>query len=82
VLSNEITRAEKEQKGLCIFGIRRFSKTTFESSYVAYGATFDENSQNVIAGLNAQDIKLVTDKVDKGLNRLPEAWKWQRIEDN
>lgn len=82
LLSNEITRAEKEQKGLCIFGIRRFSKTTFESSYIAHGATFDENSQNVISGLNAQDIKLVTDKLDKGLNRLPDAWKWQRIEDN
>jgi hypothetical protein len=53
-----------------------------ESSYIAWGATFDENSQNIIAGLNAPDIKLITDKIDKGLNFLPEAWRWQRIEDN
>jgi hypothetical protein len=49
---------------------------------VSHGATFDENSQNIIAGLNAADIKLITDKIDKGLNYLPEAWKWQRVEDN
>ena len=32
--------------------------------------------------MNAADIKLITDKIDKGLNYLPEAWKWQRVEDN
>lgn len=56
--------------------------SVIESSYIGQGATFDENSQNVIAGLNAPDIKLITDKIDKGLNFLPEAWKWQRVEDN
>jgi hypothetical protein len=53
-----------------------------EASYIAWGATFDENSQNVIAGLNAPDIKLITDKLDKGLNFLPEYFRWQRVEDN
>ena len=56
--------------------------TTFESSYIAHGATFDENSQNIIAGLNSDDIRLITDKVDKGLNRIPEPFQWMRIEDN
>lgn len=82
LVTNEIWRAEQEHKGLCVFGIRRFAKSVIQASYLGYGATFDENSQNVIAGLNGQDIKLVTDKIDKGLNRLPDAWKWQRIEDN
>lgn len=50
--------------------------------YLVGTATFDENSQNIISGLNAPDIKLITDKIDKGLNFLPEAWRWQRIEDN
>ena len=81
-VTNEIDRAHKERSGLVILGIRRFAKTVIESSYIAWGATFDENSQNVIAGLNSPDIKLITDKIDKGLNFLPEAWKWQRIEDN
>jgi hypothetical protein len=82
VVANEIDKAERARKGLVILGIRRFAKSVIEASYVSHGATFDENSQNIIAGLNAPDIKLITDKIDKGLNHLPEAWQWQRIEDN
>lgn len=82
LVTNEIDRAHKERKGLVILGIRRFAKSVIEASYIAHGATFDENSQNIIAGLNAPDIKLITDKIDKGLNFLPQAWRWQRVEDN
>lgn len=82
IVTNEIDRAQSERKGLVILGIRRFAKSVLEASYIGWGATFDENSQNVIAGLNAPDIKLITDKLDKGLNFLPEAWRWQRVEDN
>jgi hypothetical protein len=82
IITNEIDRAHNEKKGLVILGIRRLAKSVIESSYIGLGATFDENSQNIIAGLNAPDIKLITDKIDKGLNFLPEAWRWQRVEDN
>lgn len=82
IVTNEIDRAHQEKKGLVILGIRRFAKSVLEASYISWGATFDENSQNIIAGLNAPDIKLITDKIDKGLNFIPEAWRWQRIEDN
>jgi len=82
LVTNEIDRAQNEKKGLVILGIRRFAKSVIEASYIAWGATFDENSQNIIAGLNAPDIKLITDKIDKGLNFIPEYWRWQRIEDN
>lgn len=82
IVTNEIHKANMEKKGLVILGIRRLAKSVIESSYIGWGATFDENSQNIISGLNAPDIKLITDKIDKGLNYLPEAWRWQRIEDN
>ena len=82
IVTNEIDRAHKEHKGLVILGIRRFAKTVIESSYISWGATLDENSQNIIAGLNSPDIKLITDKIDKGLNFVPSAWRWQRVEDN
>ena len=82
LVTNEIDRANNEKKGLVILGIRRFAKSVLEASYIAWGATFDENSQNIIAGLNAADIKLITDKIDKGLNFVPEYWRWQRVEDN
>ena len=82
LVTNEIERAHNEKRGLVILGIRRFAKSVLEASYIGWGATFDENSQNVIAGLNAPDIKLITDKLDKGLNFLPEYFRWQRVEDN
>lgn len=82
LVTNEIQRAHDERAGLVILGIRRFAKSVIEASYIGWGATFDENSQNVIAGLNAPDIKLVTDKLDKGLNFIPAAWRWQRVEDD
>lgn len=82
LVTNEIDRAHNEKKGLVILGIRRFAKSVIEASYIGWGATFDENSQNIIAGLNAPDIKLITDKLDKGLNFVPKAWRWQRVEDN
>lgn len=82
IITNEIDRAHTEKKGLVIGGIRRLAKSVIEASYIGWGATFDENSQNVIAGLNGPDIKLITDKLDKGLNFIPEAWRWARVEDN
>lgn len=82
IVTNEIERAQRERKGLVILGIRRLAKSVIEASYIGMGATFDENSQNVIAGLNAPDIKLITDKLDKGLNYVPAAWRWMRVEDN
>lgn len=82
IATNAIDKANKEKKGLAIGGIRRFSKSVLEASYIGWGATFDENSQNVISGLNSPDIKLITDKLDKGLNFLPWYYKWDRIEDN
>lgn len=56
--------------------------SVFEASYIGHGATFDQDSQNIIAGINAADIKLITDKIDKGLNNVPDYFKWQRIEEN
>jgi hypothetical protein len=82
IITEGIEKAHKEKKGLAIGGIRRLAKSVIEASYIGWGATFDENSQNVISGLNAADIKLITDKIDKGLNFIPEYWRWQRIEDN
>lgn len=56
--------------------------SVFISSYIGYGATFDEHSQNIVSGLNSADIKVTTDKIDKGLNNIPEYYRWDRIEDN
>lgn len=86
VIFNAIWDAEKGdgngQKGLALGGIRRGAKSVIEASYISHGATFDEGSQNIIAGLNSSDIKLITDKIDKGLNHLPPYFQWLKLEDN
>lgn len=80
IIFNAINRAENEGKGLAIAGARRAGKSVFEASYISHGAVFDKDSQNVIAGLNSADIKLITDKIAKGLLHVPSAWKWSLVE--
>lgn len=86
LIFNAVEQAEtgepgKGQKGLAIGGIRRMAKSVFISSYLAHGMTFDAHSQNVLVGLNSGDIKVTGDKISKGLNHIPQAWQWQRIEE-
>ena len=73
---------DNEDKLFLTKGFVPTHNSVIEASYIALGATFDQNSQNVISGLNAADIKLITDKLDKGLNFVPEYWRWSRVEDN
>lgn len=56
--------------------------SVFEASYISHRATFYKGTQNVIAGLNEPDIKVITDLVDESLVNLPLAFKKGRIEDN
>ena len=56
--------------------------SVYESSYISHRATFFKGTQNVIAGLNDPDIKVITDLVDEALINLPIAFKQGRVEDN
>ena len=82
LIDSYITRGEKEKKGVGIVGSRRLGKSVIESSYITHGATFFKGTQNVIAGLNTDDIKTITDLSDVALSGLPDAFKKGRIEDN
>lgn len=79
IIFNTIHQGIKEKKGVVIAGIRRTAKTVMEASYITWGAVFDENSHNVIAGLNWPDISLITEKIDKGYNYIPKPWRWHRL---
>lgn len=82
IIFNAIDQAQREHKGLAIGGSRRLSKSTAMSSYLGYGATLDQNSQNVLVGTNSDDLKTMINMLDVGLNNVPQAFKWDRIEDN
>lgn len=82
IIFNAIDQAQREHKGLAIGGSRRLSKSTAMSSYLGYGATLDQNSQNVLVGTNSDDLKTMINMLDVGLNNVPPAFKWDRVEDN
>lgn len=85
IIANAIERAEIMRpngigrKGLVLGGSRRIAKSSIVSSYMGYGVTFDENSQNVFAALNEPDIDITTPKIATGLANLPEVWKWSTV---
>lgn len=82
IIFSAIDRAQKEYKGLAIGGSRRLSKSTAMASYLGYGATLDENSQNVLVGTNSDDMKVMINMLDVGLTNLPMAFTWMRVEDD
>lgn len=80
---NEIDKAEKAEggkKGLPIGGARRLGKSSIIASYLVYGICIDQNSQNVLAGSNEDDIAITTNKIEKGLSSVPPYFRWDRIE--
>ena len=82
IIHGYIRQAEEAKKGLCILGSRRLAKSVYEASYISHRATFFKGTQNVIAGLNNPDIKIITDLVDEALINLPTLFKKGRVEDN
>lgn len=82
IIDSNIRKAEEARKGLCILGSRRLAKSVYEASYISHRSTFFKGTQNVIAGLNNPDIKIITDLVDEALNNLPKLFKKGRVEDN
>jgi len=53
-----------------------------EASFCAWEAVCWKNSQVVVSGLNEPDIKIITDKIDLGINELPDFFMKSKIEDN
>jgi hypothetical protein len=70
IVQEGLIKAEKEKKGLMVFGARRLAKSEIAASYIGRSATIFEGSENVVSGGNWPDINLITDKIDKGLNSL------------
>lgn len=70
------------KKGVVAAGTRRFSKTELEASFCAWKAVCWRHSQVLVSGLNEPDIKIITDRIDLGLNELPNYFVKSKVEDN
>lgn len=82
IIQEALIQAEKERKGIMLFGVRRFGKTEFEASYVGRGATVLEGSQNLVTGGNWVDIDLITAPLMLGLDNLHPYFIAPRISQN
>lgn len=69
-------------KGVIAAGTRRFSKSEIEASFCAWEAICWRNAQVVVSGLNEPDVKIITDKIDLGINELPNYFMKSKVEDN
>lgn len=74
--------AINKKMGLLAIGIRRFGKSEIEASIIGRSATIFRGSENVVSGGNDKDIKLITDKLERGLGSVHPYFSWQRVEDD
>jgi hypothetical protein len=82
LIAEYLKKAEDQKKGLMIFGSRRLGKSEFEASWLGRGATIYEGSENVLAGTNEADIKVLASKLDKGLNAVHPYFRFERLQDD
>ena len=83
---NEWIRAEhlenckRERKGYIEIGARQGGKSEMEASYFGMNAVLFQNTQNVIVCGNDNDLSLLKDKVDYGLNNIWDGIKIPRLD--
>jgi hypothetical protein len=82
IIQDALIQAERERKGIMLFGVRRFGKTEFEASYIGRGATILKGSQNLVTGGNWVDIDLITRPLMGGLDNLHPYFVAGRIGEN
>jgi len=82
IIAEGLLEAERDHKGMLIFGSRRLGKSEFLASYIARKATIFKGSENVVSGGNWGDIDIITGKVTLGLNSIPSYFKTGRLAEN
>lgn len=82
IISEYRQKAREEKKGLIVVGSRRLGKSEISASIIGRSATIYEGSENVISAGNGPDLKLLSDKIDKGLNNVHPYFYWSRVEND
>lgn len=84
ILAEHLEKAQKEgdKKGLLVVGSRRFGKTEFISSYVAYNSIVYYGSENMYAGANNPDLNKISGTLKRGYKKLHPYFKPIFLEDS
>lgn len=78
-INENLIRAEKDKKGIVMFGTRRFGKSAFISSFIAWNSTFKYGGTNSVVGGVQKDLDNVTQYIDFGLDNVPEFFRFDRV---
>lgn len=81
-IANDLLRAEKEKKLYVLVGARGFGKSNICASVTGHIYNFFKNTECLISGGFANDIKLLADKVDLGLSNCHPIFHQQRLLNN
>lgn len=82
IIDGAMQEAQRDKKGIMIFGSRRLGKSEFLSSHIARHSTLYDGSENIITGGNWGDIDVIMYKITQGLNGLPDYFKFGRLQEN
>lgn len=74
-VENLKTAEDAKDRGLMLYGTRRFSKSTIMASYIEWKAKTKFNSVATLTGGNESDLVQLLDKVDTSMMYSPEALK-------
>ncbi len=81
-IATDLVRAEKEQKMYVLVGSRGFGKSNICASVTGHIYNFFKDTESVISGGFANDIKLLADKIDLGLSNCHPIFHQQRLLNN
>lgn len=81
-VATDLLRAEQEGKIYCLVGSRGFGKSNISASVTGHTYNFFSDTECVISGGFANDIKLLADKIDLGLSNCHPLFQQQRLLNN
>ena len=81
-VAGDLIRAEREQKMYMLVGSRGFGKSNICASVTGHIYNFFRDTESVISGGFANDIKLLSDKIDLGLSNCHPVFHQQRLLNN
>lgn len=78
-ITDTYQQAEKEDKGMCVFGTRGFTKSTFIGSLASWLGTTKENGAVMIVGGNDDDLGVISSMIQTGVERVHPAFHLPRL---
>jgi hypothetical protein len=78
-ITDTYQQAEKENKGMCVFGTRGFSKSTLIASLCTHLVTIRENGSVMVIGGGSEDLGAISGFMETALERVDSAFYMPRL---